>query len=987
LESSAGGRRDLARGILQELEAQGLDRISAAPAGDLYGKAGTISQMLSDAKQDERDASLLLDEMGLESRRDYKEGYLANAITGMSKADGDYASLLEDLDALEKLAIETVGQQRDMAEDELEDSESYLNAMTPNPDAVALYARALEEFEGGARAATLGEEFGCYLEAAKLARSARAARGLDEAFQVSSSLLELDDLISKAEDDGINVVSEKESLRYLRQLSPFEIAPHVDSAREGIISKAEARFGDLPDRGRELRWRISLAGAQAQDLLTDLERYEDGLILNGRIAYPDAIGHLSALEEQYLYLEDELEIHVSDMLSNSITSEASLLVGDVRLDEPVRLTLDIVASNQHQLSGGQIIVPVDVGQPLPFLYSDITQGGSHVSSLRTDGDQLMVGFVSFGPYETKHIILEKEITLAHTLGREAVGKGLGDGRAIVTIETGFQLDADIPSVRFDDTTLVDGASASRPLKAGKHTAISQDTVEDAYEESIRHFRVYDVGLGSRTEYTLSILSSVDLEQAPILIDVANHSSISSLKIVSMSGEKVVNERQVSATQFAAAVKGIEEGSECLLAVSYSIEDTESYAKEQLMQLDAMDLSDDAQAALEMARLQSASGNHSKALESIEAARQIIKQDEKERVKSEKKRDGLFEKLSSEKEELDSALLLTNSSSPFVEKLRSRRAELEKVFEELDGLEPNGQVLSLEKADYKWLGKELTSFKKDSFKEYNKLKERFQSAGNLSTPDAFLEFESALNDLESGNRLEYAVRSMHALEKVRSMVESQEMLKEQEAGSLLLLFERLESETSDVLDRYAREMSAAKGTDYSGLFHISENKVEDAVKDAEDALDEDPRLLSIKLEQLNKTKWRMEQVLSSLEGEALAKVSLLESLISEKDVDGQEKAELGRRLSAIRRMIENHEHVNALRAASSLAKELDSDEPEADGLLVLGLSSLAILAALGAYIIKQQAPQKPKKRKLLSFMESNSMNKQESGSPPADGKPL
>jgi hypothetical protein len=418
----------------------------------------------------------------------------------------------------------------------------------------------------------------------------------------------------------------------------------------------------------------------------------------------------------------------------------------------------------------------------------------------------------------------------------------------------------------------------------------------------------------------------------------------------------------------ATVEDITEGRKCLFAVSYLVENSESFAKDQITQFDSMNLSKDAQAALGMAKLQSESGNYSKALEFLELARQIAKQNEKDRDKLEKKHDQLSEKLSIELEELGSALLLTNSSSPFVEKLRSRKAELEKVFEEAEGLGLNEQVLALEKADYKWLGKELNSFKKDSFKEYNKLKERFQAAGNLSTPNEFLEFEAALNSLETGNRLEYAVETMRALEEVRALVSSREMLQEQEKTSLLLVFEDLESETADVLDHYSREASAAKGTDYSSLFHISTKKVEDAIDDAEKALDDDPRLLAIKLEQLNKTKMRMEQALSSLKGEASAKISLLEAVAASKEMDAEQAAEVRGKLDAMRRMADSKEYVNALRAGSSLAKELDSEEQDGDGLLVLGLSSLAILAALGAYIIKQQKPAKTKKRKLLSFMD-------------------
>jgi hypothetical protein len=234
--------------------------------------------------------------------------------------------------------------------------------------------------------------------------------------------------------------------------------------------------------------------------------------------------------ENYMLVEEELDQYATDMLSNSIQAEASLLISGVRLDESASLSLDIMASNSNQLGGEQVPLTVDMGQPLPFLYSDIAQGKEHIMSLRTDGDEMLLMLESMEPFETKHITLEKQSIVMHTLDKEITGKGLGDGSAIVTETVDFQLDFSVPSITFPEDSLVDGASPSRPLDAGRHTMTSERTMPDAYTESIENFKVYDVGLNSRTQYSISITSMVDLESIPLLIDLANDSRISSFDI-------------------------------------------------------------------------------------------------------------------------------------------------------------------------------------------------------------------------------------------------------------------------------------------------------------------------------------------------------------------------------------------------------------------------------------------------------------------------
>jgi glutamyl/glutaminyl-tRNA synthetase len=417
------------------------------------------------------------------------------------------------------------------------------------------------------------------------------------------------------------------------------------------------------------------------------------------------------------------------------------------------------------------------------------------------------------------------------------------------------------------------------------------------------------------------------------------------------------------------VNNLEKDRPCIIKVGYTVQDAESFAEDQILQFEALNLSEEAMASLNLAKLNHAAGNYTRAIEFLETVKKISKQDEKELSKLKKKSRELRKKIDDEIQEIGSALQKTDSSSPFVAKLHSRKDELERVLGEANASDASEEVYLLSKVDYKWLSKELNYFKKSAYKEYNDLKERFYAAGNASTPDAFLLFESALHRLETGGRAEYAIDTLDALENAKATVLSQERDSEEDKRRLSLTFENLKSETLDVLDHYSREAAAAKGTEYSSLFLLTSKKVESSIKTAEGSKDGNSQLFALKMDGLNQTKRKLQHTLASLENESRAKLSLIETLSANSNLDDTKKNGVNKKLEAMRRMMAAGEYVNALRAGSSLAKELESHEAEEDnGLLILGVTALAILATIAAYMIKQQKQRKPKRRKLMSFVD-------------------
>jgi hypothetical protein len=975
LSESAEGRKQLVAKELKELEKQDVHLITSAPSSYEVHRAGTMSELYYDIQEREDKISIRFADMELERNRLFKKDHMANAILGMADVDSAYAELIKEIENLEEHARTVVGQQASEAKSELEKSRKFIQSSAQSSESLNLYKEAEHFYVEGDEAATLGKKFVAYSKAASYARAAQNQRLYEEELAIKSSLKELEELLKNAEKDEINVATEQESLKLLAKLQPYQIDGHVRSSIDSIILKAKIKYDDELLRLRKRIYdKLSLAGPSAADLYTDLARCEDGVVEGGQIGYPHAIGQLKKLKEDYLVLEDELEQYVGDIVGNSMSTTAIPLIDGVWLDEPSEITLDLVITNPRNYMTNSAAVKIALPTPTPFLYSDVIVGREGAESLRmTDNDRIIILILSdVRPFETRRLMLEKQGVIAHTISKTSENHGLGNGAAHLMEKTQFQLDMDIQRLSLPEgstETLIDGADPARPLKEGKHVLSSERIMDNAYSERIENIKSYNLGTNSKVEYSIKIHPNIDLDTVLVFIDSLNDSRVSSLNVGAATGEAVKNKGRVSESQYTATVKGLKKDRPTVLKISYLVEDTASFVNEQIGQLESANLSENSQELLEQARIQAEGGNYSMALEFLEKTRALQKDEEKQRAKLQKEYDGLNKKLIDELGEISTALSATNASAPLLDKLSARKDELQRLLNEAKDKDLSEKVDIIKKTDYKWLEKELNSFRKEAYKEYNDLKESFYLAGNSSTPSEFLEFESALNKLETGGRLEYAVQTLLALQRTKLVVESQENTFQSERQSMEAKLQKMKSEVEETLGRYTKEASSAKGTEYSSLFRESERNVDSMLKEAEKSLDSDPRVFNIKLDNLNKSRQRMQLTLSSLESESKARLSLVETLFSQSEMNEKDRRDIASKMSAMRSMLEAGEYVNALRAGSSIGKDIDSlEQKEDNSLLLLGITALAVLAIVAAYMIRQQKGEGKKQLRKLERTE-------------------
>lgn len=952
------------------LESEDLDLIDRAAASTQTHGFGSVSERLH--ALDERMGSLLMQSEAAVSYHDSgKAGYISSPIMSLYASNSALDGLISDSSILLDDARTCEIQQKEEAESELAKTGAWIAKGAGSAQAAQTLEEAKTHLARGESYETVGMRFAEYSKAAALARAARSSGGFEMQAAKEGRMSELESLIKRAEADGINVISEKSDLAMLKGMADYDISDYIERDISGILSKAEIKYDDeIRSKRAAIYEKLSLAGPSASDLRTDLDRYEDGIFIRScgscpisddRIEYIDAIGKLKGLESDYSALEDTLDMYMAEIVGNSMSIDAAPLIGEVELDRPAAIAVDAVLVNGHPYGadGATASIRLPSGDWPDFTYPDITIGKEDVQSLRMsdDGTAIAVVFPRVEPYESRRVALEKNKTIARTTNLETAAEGIGDGRALVKGELEFVCDLDIPSLSsldgFGEAT-IDGGPAEGPILAGNHILSYENTVEDAYTEDIRDINAYRIGTRSQVEYFIDILPEIDMERALVFIDIINQSNVSSFEAVASTGEQVDDKRRISATQYSVRINGLRKGELSTIRIGYQVDDTASFVKEQIGQMETANLSQTARDYLRYARSQMDHGNFTLALEYLEKARSAAKEDGISDSKLQSRLETLKETAAKELLVLDSILEKANSTDPgwaFIDRIRTRRDEVSRALSASNQSNLTDSVSMMERIDFDWLKKEIASLRKDSYKSYNDLKARFSDSGNSSMPRSFTRFEGALNRLDTSNDPLYAIDMLAALDDAEKDVGASEGAKIRSISEQGATLERVRTDVRMVMDRYLSESGSAKGSSYESVFDLAEKDVEKQLSDAESALSKDPRIFNLRLDDIERSRKKMLSTLALLRNESQTKLSILERAIDGKAPDDSANGSVSEKIAAVRDMIADGRYINALRAMDSISKALDAQNKKSDSpLLLLGISCAAILALAAVYII-------------------------------------
>ncbi len=960
---SSESHKSSADSALSKLSNEKLWKITSSPKTNGIQHSGSVAERTLSLSKSKTELDQEFTAAKLEYLNEGKRGYLSNSLELLYGVDSGYSQLFDDGQVLLDDAVSTVSSEHDDAANEIATTNSRMGRTVAGNEARLLYDKATVAFADGDGLLVLGDRFERYHKAASFARAARVAGSYENDSVAKTSIATLNSLVQRAEADGIDVTSEKESLSLLQHYATTSAygeleADVANSLVESIVLKARAKYGYLFAAKRSsIIQRLLLAGSGAADLYTDLNRYEFGLVNDGSgtILFPEAIGSLRKLNDNYDLLSRTLDGYTKEIAGNAMATTAMPMVSNVSLDAPATISLDIVLHNPYQFNASNVAVPISTYSGVQFDYSDITLGREFVKSIsqeksngKFDSNVLLISLYSVAPYDVKRIRLEKSDVVAHTLSRSASAEGIGNGAAHVVEQMQFLLDIPVSSSGFllPQNVLVDGATSPPSYSVGKHTLSSDRLVDDAYDESEDGVVAYPLGTNSMVEYTITILPNMDLSLVPITIDSLNNSRISMFKLTSLGGGAIKDSSRISNTQIVAHLVGLKKNVPAIVRVSYSIDNTQAFVLGQLSMFGSTSTT-----YLEQAKAQASSGNYTAALELIEKHKAELKSIETKAAKQQTLLESKRQLASTELDNLKSLLGRLPASSPLSAKLSERKAVLELA------LQNDSKLVEL---DNSWLNDALQVFRKDSASEISQLKERFHNTGNQTLPGAFSEFDTIATRFDAGGGSDSVPDLANALVSAKVAVESEENSTRAKLDSLKSDFASFKQSFTPVSAHYFDEAKSAKTTTYAGDFTLVEKEVQQMLANAQAAKDE--RIFAMRMVELNSTKLIMIDVLDSLSKEASARISLLEVQISKLPNDSQPSVMA--KLDQVKSLASSGKFIAALTGASALSKEFDAIPVQnTTGITVLGITAFALLGGVVFYLSK--APKQKTLKKLGS----------------------
>ncbi len=953
-----------------KLENQRLDLIteSVLLEGVEGARMATIADRYAQLEKEKEDAENAYDD-AVNAYSAKTQSYLKYATDNMSLAKTMYADLGDK-------AVLLLDDTEGMVESLKAEAEGKINKARSEAESLGITNRQLEEaeaeFAAGNSARYLGEKYVHYARANELAETASGDWTLSDAAEIQSLIYELDDLIERAEGDGLNVAGEKGELDLLKRNTGSEdILIRLDALKQGILAKAKMVYGDLETTRALLLEKLMLA--DAEDLLDDMRAAEAGIVFNGRIDYENGLGRLSGLRTAYEEIEDEAEAEPeidNAAVSKSIVTDVSLVIGKVKIDEPTDVSLNILFKNTRDYWGEDVEVAVPLPGDFGFDYFDITEGADEVTGLKTQRNTLYVVLRFVDSHDTKSITFEKSQVLAMTKSRSSSATGLGDGSARVEESITFDLSVidafvEVPQPGATDIR-IDDLPANRPLSKGIHTITADYIEDDAYSEQRSDATTSTSGTETTVSYTITVTPYMDLDSIPVIAEIEESDYITKVDIlctVSCTEESAPQGKIVE-------LFNLEKDSAETVEVSYTVSKLDDYAKEEFDRIEGISNEPEIVSLIEEARSLLALGDYEGALLKIEMIKKKASETDKTKSTLIRKHSELVRDLAAELDDIDAALSRANESGAgnhsLLDRLETRKAELEALMAgniSSTSLvsEIQDAINELERVDKNWLKKQVSAFKNDATKQLNKYRVGFADYDNATADELLEALEHDINVLAATEKAEDAVQVISDLQQADKMEQELEAEKLLATEELRIDFEILKEDIEETLAKYSSEAKSARGTGVEQLFTISESTVTKLVSDIEKGLGAKSNdYVEDKVKDLEKLNKKMVEILYEEKSAAERKLNTVKSVYSEKkdSIPEEDRAYVSEEISEIETLLVQGQYAAAISRGDKLVETINKALKEDNNFVFLLVASVIVLAMVIVYIIRQQ-PKKPR----------------------------
>ena len=967
-------------GRINELESQQLDKIASSPfvvSMIETGEERNVQLAWEEIQETQEDTNALIREAEWVYRSE-RSDYLRDSTLTLQQAVRSYAELQIRMDHLESNAQQTVQQMRERAVTEINAVQAVGQQRPVGAEAEAERAQAESYLESGDRASSWGVAYESYREAARHAATALAmAQGYSHEQQASFDTYEISiqDFLTRAERDGLDVTMEKVEFRLVKGHREPWALEILESIEQSIFEKARLRYGYLERVRRELFVVLRLS-PDFNDIVQTVTEVEGDGVENGQIQYRQALGNLKAMEEVYEEANQRWMEEKDRVVELSLESDVIWTVERPQLDVPADIYVNVLVYNPTALTGERMPVRLNVPRTLALTEDDVVSGEEHLLQLEHSGDTLVLTFSTMEKKTRYDVVIEKQKILAQTTSRTVQAYGQPDGSAEIQERIAFEMEhphaLDYPQ---SDITIDGLPYRGRLLAVGGHILESEYDIDDAFDWWTGDYQAIRLGMTTRLEYNLYVRPSIDLDRTYLFLSQDN-GSITQFRVLSATGERIRNKQFVGNGMLSLELDALEADKTAQFHISLDLQDVRAYIEERIAFLSdsdseaVNDLVAQARAALEQ-------GQEEDALEFIQEAQHQWDREQRERLKDEEKYQELLHSLQEEIRALENAL---NSSSDhsILESLRIRRDLLEAEL----GTRPNETLPQtidrLKEVDTQWDEKELKQLVKDSYKEYERIREEFLAAGQNLTGPQMVQFEDRLRTLEVTNQLDDLPAFLSAYDEMQRLAEENRQGNAATLESLRAQFTTLQLQLEQQLNRYKAEKRQAENTHWESWFTENEEEIEQTLDDAETALRRgETAVLQEKLPVLEEQHMQLTAVLDGLKEETERKIRNAERIFNEKQASFSEQDQewFGERIARMHALANDGEYVKALKLYETFVNALPEIQAEQNMLLIiLGVTAILILALLIGYMYKQmhKGPKFPPKWKPLKKFKSKSI---------------
>lgn len=833
---------------------------------------------------------------------------------------------------------------------------------------------AREYFNEGESSNTLGDKFFYYSEALSALNDAMLSftppMDIEGNESIQRYLSKIQDLLDRAEQDGLDVSYERSMLDFILNNPDESIISRLVEIENSVLEKAMNAFSDLPVKREEIYSFISRAKGYFDYLLPEIESAEAGIVFNGIIDYEKGLGRLSHLREVYDNVLREIYSRMEESMPLSVEVDLDL-PPSVEVGEEVYVHGYIYVYNDNPFTSKQKTVEID----FPF---DLDDGDiSGVEGVAYSDSMLTLRIPQLGPFES----LVAEISTVKVFADLTITSTLSEGRDgnAYIIEEGL-LDLNVPYViSFSDydTVYIDGRAYGsvanlKSFEPGTYSFTSNRVVEGAYSVRKENISTEEVGSKVHVSYTMEISTEIPLDKVYVPLSKDERSAnITGWDHDIVGGNLIVyNVDGIATLHVSYVTEGNileEEINEDMEEISQELDDVEDSFPQ--------DVVDEIRNELQEANQSLQQGDYEDAMNRIEEIKKKLKE-HKDRI----------ERLNDSLEKVKHDLLLINSylskakelglDTENVEEMSSRKEFIER------GMNKTGEELEsfLSSYDFNWLPKKVRQILREDKSKVGKIKADYLRKGYS---DALIEslFENFSKTYARAStlwmeNLSYVAEVEYLSFSIKNRFNTIDGSKQERDAELKEDYQMKKRELSEAISEYEALYDEAKRLGLEDLFPYTPKYLREKLKYLPSNSE---RALTYSINEMDKWKKRVMDVIKALRAEAEEKANevkrIYESVKHKLPENVRQIAE--KQLSMINEALQKGDYLKALKYAEELMSLLSRQKVKQFfpnlPLPLIGVGLFVILAGGGYYayqkgLLRFGSEKKEKKLRRLSRYE-------------------